>query len=79
MKSEEITLVVSSEEAEELLIALRMRASQRNVTGDIKQRCETLRQQINSEAERAFKWDKFPDRWKENGEIRVTVTTRNRW
>jgi len=77
MKS--ITINCTSRDAEELLISLLLRASQKGVGQDTKIYVEELRKRVNDEATKAFGWDVLPDRHAPNGDIRVTITSRNRW
>jgi len=74
-----VTITVTAREAEEILIGLRMREAQSKLTPQTAREARELRERLNLAFEAAFNWPSDPHRHAPNGEIRVTVTTRNRW
>ena len=74
-----ISIELTSREAEDLLFALKMRASQTRVPAESAAACERMRQRVNEASTKAFGWDEYPDRHKADGSIRVNIQTRNRW
>ena len=72
-----VTIDITSEQADDLLFALKMRASQVKLNRDPGR--EELRMKINSACEEVFGWDRYPGRHEADDSIRVTITTENRW
>lgn len=76
----QVTLHLSSKEAEEILFALKLRGSQTKTSSMQKAECEDLRVKLNAAFEQAFNWQHLPDRLSaQKNDIRVTITSRNRW
>lgn len=74
-----VTLELTSEEAEAILFALKLRASSAGIRPRYAAEVEAIRARLNSAFETQLGWDHCPDRYKATGDIRVTVTSRNRW
>lgn len=79
-----IVLDLSSDDAEAVMHAMKLRACQKRAPNGTLAQMERIRKQLEDEAVRKLGWQDFPavgiaPRYPVDNDIRVSVVLRNRW